>query len=324
MIRAAATLVLCLALLVPAESILASDIEDVRAQVFAWGQAWQSRDIDRYMSFYSPDFRSKQFDYQGWREKKAQAFNKANNIRIEISDLWVFIENQVATASFVQRYYDQNVLDVGEKTLILAFENSAWRIVSEVWKPLKIPGQKTQKKTTVQNVAGLDAGAQQDSQRDHKEGTKKPPVTTPVPSIREKTADRRHDDADKSTRPGPRLGHKSESKALARAKNIVKGIRFEIKEDSEKVFIELNRLLVPKILTLEGDKPRIVVDIMNVSSWDGPSKIPVNGKLIRRIRTYLHRNIGKLRIVLDLNPAADYMIDQTFYKAENIYCIDVR
>ena len=322
--RAVSALVLCLTLLVPTKGIFAGDIEAVRAQVFAWGQAWQSRDIDRYMSFYSPDFRSKKLDYRGWREKKALAFKEANNIKVEISDLWVFIESQIATASFVQRYYDQNVLDVGEKTLILALENGTWKIVSEAWKPLKIPRQTTQKKTTVQNVAVLDTGVQKGSQGDQGVETKDLTTPTPTQPIRKKTAIRNHDDFDSRTQQAPRPGQEPEAKDLEQAKNIVRGIRFEIKENSEKVFIELNRFLIHKIQTLEGDKPRIVVDIMNVSFWDGKSRISVNGKLIRRIRTYLHRDVSKLRIVLDLNPADDYMIDQTFYKAENIYCIDVR
>jgi len=322
--RAVSTLVLCLALLSPVKGIYASDIEVVRAQVLAWGKAWQSRDIDLYMSFYNPDFRSKKLDYQGWREKKAQAFKKANNIRVEISDLWVFIERQIATASFVQRYYDQNVLDVGEKTLILVHENNTWKIISEEWKPLKKPVQPTQNKTTVQNIAILDTGVQKGSQHDQGAETKDLPMTMPAQPIQKKTAIRKHDDFDMSTQKAPQPGEGPEAEDLPQAKNIVKSIKFQIKKDSEKVFIELNRFLIPIILTLEGDKPRIVVDIMNVSFWDGQTKIPVNGKLIRRIRTYLHHDIGKLRIVLDLNPADDYMIDQTFYKAENIYCIAVR
>jgi len=320
--RAVSTLVLCLALLSPAKGVYAGDIEVVRAQVLAWGQAWQNRDIDRYMSFYSPVFRSKRLDYQGWQKQKAQAFKKAKNIRVEISDLWVFIEGQRATASFVQRYYDQNVLDISEKTLILVPANDTWKIVSEEWKPLKMPAQPTPKKTTVQNIVKLDAGAQKEPQHDQRAETKDLPM--PAQPIQKKTAVRNHDDFDRSMPKVPQAEQRPEAEDLPPEENIVKSIKFQIKKDSEKVFIELNRFLIPIILTLEGDKPRIVIDIKNVSFWKGQSKIPVNGKLIQRIRTHLHRDIGKLRIVLDLNPADDYMIDQTFYRAENIYCIAVR
>lgn len=322
--RAVSTFVLCLALLSPAKGLCAGDIEIVRAQVLAWGQAWQSRDIDSYMSFYSPAFRSKRLDYQGWQAKKAQAFKKAKNIRVEISDLWVFIEGQRAIASFVQRYYDQNVLDVGEKTLILVPANDTWKIVSEKWKPLKMPVQPAQQKTTAPKIAKPDTSAQKAPQQAKGAKTKDLPMTMPAQPIRKKTADRKHDDFDKSIQKDLQPGQEREAEDLDQEENIVKSIKFQINKDSEKVFLELNRFLIPRILTLEGDKPRIVIDIKNVSFWHGQTKIPVNGKLIRRIRTHLHRDIGKLRIVLDLNPADDYMIDQTFYRAENIYCIAVR
>ena len=94
--------------------------------------------------------------------------------------------------------------------------------------------------------------------------------------------------------------------------------------DREKVFITLNNFSTPEILTLEGDKPRIVIDIKNVSSWNKHYRTPINGNLIKQIRTYLHRDTGKLRIVLDLNPFENYFIDRICYKTENIYCIEVR
>jgi ketosteroid isomerase-like protein len=171
----------------------AGKIDDVRANVYAWGMSWQSQDINSYISFYSPVFRSKGLDYQGWQQRKTKHFRKINDIRLEISDLWVFIEGRHATAKFVLRYQDSKYSDVGEKTLTIA---------------------------------------------------------------------------------------------------------------------------------KEGDKPRIVIDIKNVSSWSGHYRTPVNGNLIKQIRTYLHRDTEKLRIVLDINSSENYSINH--YQTEYIYCIEVR
>lgn len=105
----------------------------------------------------------------------------------------------------------------------------------------------------------------------------------------------------------------------------VVSIDFRVEEDgTEKVFIGLNRYYVPRTFALKGDKPRIVVDIKNVSTWKGRHKIPVNGKLIKQIRTYLHRRTKTLRLVLDLNRLKDYTVSPAFYPTENIYCIVVR
>ncbi|MFH2219783.1 MAG: hypothetical protein ABII68_08990 [Pseudomonadota bacterium] len=61
-----------------------------------------------------------------------------------------------------------------------------------------------------------------------------------------------------------------------------------------------------------------------IYAWDGKSTVPVNGKLIKQIRTHLHRDDKKLRIVLDLDPEADYSVNPTYYRLNNIYCVEVK
>lgn len=262
----------------------ASDIEDVRARVYAWSNAWQNRNINRYMYFYSPTFQSKGLNYKGWMEDKARHFQKSGDIRIGISDLWVFIEGKYATARFLQRYQDTKYSDVGEKTLILINTSGQWKIVSEEWKPLKSPVRTAEGQGADTNLRGFDTKAQA---------------------------------VDKAER-----GNKV--KVLPPTKIIVKSIKFNIEKDREKVFVALNNYSIPKVLTLNGGRPRVVVDVKNVSSWKGLSIIPVNGKLIKQIRTHFHHDSKKLRIVLDLTQSEDNIINKTFNKAENIFCVEVR
>lgn len=320
MVRAAAVLVLCLTLQSPAKSVNAGDIDVVRAKVLAWAKAWESRDIKHYMSFYAPAFRSKGLDRQGWKKLKSQAFKKSGNIRVDISDLWVFIEKNQANVSFVQRYYDQNILDVGQKNLFFAKTNGTWEITFEEWKPLTTPAEQDQKKTATKSLDQSDLGDQKVLLPDQEPERQDSQSVMLVPPLQSKTASENFEKHDTSPQPdpGPAIEDHPEEK------NVVNSVTFKIESHSEKVFLSLNRFTIPRILTLEGDRPRIVIDVVNVSFWNGPSKIAVNGKLIRQIRTHLHRDIKKLRIVLDLNPADDYMIDQTFYKKDTIYCIEVR
>ena len=116
----------------------------------------------------------------------------------------------------------------------------------------------------------------------------------------------------------------NEIKASSSNKIIVKSIKYKIEKDLEKVFIALNNFTTPKIFSLKGDKPRIVIDIKNVSSWSGHYRTPVNGNLIKQIRTFLHHDTEKLRIVLDINSSENYSINQIYEQTENIYCIEVR
>jgi ketosteroid isomerase-like protein len=262
----------------------ASQIDDVRANVYAWGKSWQNRDLSSFMSFYSPDFRSEGLDYKSWMQKKTELFKTSGDIQVEITDLGVFIEGEYATARFVQRYHGSKFSDVGEKTLTMVNSNGKWIIVSEAWKPLAMP-VRISKKTTIRS-------------NPKKLGSVSPPVD--------------------------KTGQNHGIKTILQSGIIIKSIKFELKKDRENVFIASSTFFVPKILTFEGNKPRIVIDIKPVSSWSGRYRTPVKGHLIRQIRTHLNPETNKLRIVLDLNPSENYFIKQVYYEKKNIYCIEVR
>ena len=259
------------------------ELDVIRARISDWGEAWQNRDIDAYMSFYSPSFHSEGLDYLGWGMKKTEIFKTSENISVKISDVSVFIEGSRAVARFVQQYGQSSYTDVGEKVLILEKANSTWKIVSEEWTPLKNFGRKR----------------------------KAPAVTRNSDNIKRRSLEISRPSQDKmiSTHPVPPVA--------------VENIDFEIREQGERVFINLKNFFVPSVFNLEGERPRIVIDIMNIHIWTGKPKIPVNGRLIKQIRTYLHRETDKLRIVLDLEPSENYFVTQTYYKKENIYCIQV-
>jgi hypothetical protein len=104
-------------------------------------------------------------------------------------------------------------------------------------------------------------------------------------------------------------------------------IKFEITERArENVLIQFNQFYTPKAFVLEADRPRVVFDIKELSTWpwQGARDIPVNGQLINQIRTYFYPDTGKLRIVLDLIPSLNYVTDQTYFKKENIYRIQLK
>ena len=261
--------------------VSSNNIDDVRKIIHLWSNAWQSRDIKHYMSFYGPDFKSKGYDYKSWEIRKADIFQKVNFIKVEISDLWVFIEGKVATVTFIQKYRDSRVADIGKKKLILIDPGKKWKIISEEWESLEIP-----------RVSYGISFPSLHTKREKK-------------SIKNFFQDHRH-------------------KSLSPDKIIIKNIKCRLNKDNETIFVFFNSFIPPKVFSLEGERPRIVMDVRNIYSWNGPFKIPVQGKLIKMIRTYYDRKTGKLRIVLDLNPAENYSVDQILYKDKNIFSITVR
>ncbi|MCJ7539912.1 MAG: hypothetical protein MUO88_09655 [Desulfobacterales bacterium] len=111
-------------------------INTVRALISDWADSWQEKNIDRYMSYYSRNFRSGGLDYSGWQDKKARLFKKSGSVSLKVSDLWVFIEGNHASASFIQHYRDAHYADIGEKMINLVKNNGKWQIISEEWRPI--------------------------------------------------------------------------------------------------------------------------------------------------------------------------------------------
>lgn len=124
--------------------------------------------------------------------------------------------------------------------------------------------------------------------------------------------------------PGKPHGSQKKKGPVNSQEIVVEGINFKAeKYGPEKVLIYLNQFYLPKIFAIEGKQPRIVVDIENVSSWEGKEVVNVDGIFVKMIRTHLHSTAGKLRIVLDLNPSKNYVADQSFYKNNNAFCITI-
>ncbi|MFH0845324.1 MAG: DUF1566 domain-containing protein [Pseudomonadota bacterium] len=90
----------------------------------------------------------------------------------------------------------------------------------------------------------------------------------------------------------------------------------------ETVLIRSNRFFKPELTALEGNTPRMVVDIEDSSDiTTGPPRIDTDGRMIKRIRSHFDKDSHKLRIVLDLEPSLNYVANQIYFKKENIYAL---
>lgn len=105
----------------------------------------------------------------------------------------------------------------------------------------------------------------------------------------------------------------------------IKNITFKIVEDGKEcIFIEFDRFYTPAISTIQGEAPRIVLGVTNVSSlrkeW---AVIYVGGKLIRQIRSSMNPQTHVAQIVLDMETSKDYYVNPVFYEKENTYSLEV-
>jgi len=107
---------------------------------------------------------------------------------------------------------------------------------------------------------------------------------------------------------------------------LLEGITLEQKGGAEEIVaFRLNGPHTPKIFTIKGEEPKIVLDFYDTSpSLSIKGMITSKGKLITAIRTGMHKDgQRKTRVVLDLTPADGYDFSQNFQTNENILRITV-
>jgi len=76
----------------------------------------------------------------------------------------------------------------------------------------------------------------------------------------------------------------------------------------EKVTLRCSQVCDPALSALEGDRPRIIMDLKGVISRENKNhKGRQSGKLVKNIRSYLDQKSGRLRIVLDMDPSKNYL-----------------
>ena len=124
----------------PEQSNSTSDEESLRQRYNSWLQAWQSRDINRYLSFYSSgatvrDADGKPYGLNDLRTRRTKRWVNERDIKIEDLDLpSINIKGNEATLT-AERNYSSNISNYsGVKTLTWEKINDEWVITKEDFK----------------------------------------------------------------------------------------------------------------------------------------------------------------------------------------------
>ncbi|GHV57235.1 hypothetical protein FACS189460_3430 [Deltaproteobacteria bacterium] len=123
-----------------AEARAAAEEETSQARLLTglvenWAAAWAGKEAEAYFAFYHPDFRyqAKNMDLATFKAYRAELMNRAEAIEIKVSDLDIQVKGDLARAIFQQDYRSDQLLDQGQKTLILKKVGPEWKILSETW-----------------------------------------------------------------------------------------------------------------------------------------------------------------------------------------------
>ncbi len=100
-----------------------------------WVKAWESRNVNEYMKYYSKRFRAYGMNYWQWRGYKRKLARKYKAIDVQISGIKIKISGSRAVISFRQQYYSDKFHDDGTKEIRLTHESGGWKIRREDWSP---------------------------------------------------------------------------------------------------------------------------------------------------------------------------------------------
>jgi murein L,D-transpeptidase YafK len=102
-----------------------------------WRTSWEKKDVDRYMSLYSPDFTSSGKNWQQWKEHKARLAKQYHRIKVEVQNLRIVQNDGLVLATFVQKYGNEVFSSAGRKTLYLKHA-SRLRIIGEAYEGFEL------------------------------------------------------------------------------------------------------------------------------------------------------------------------------------------
>jgi murein L,D-transpeptidase YafK len=107
---------------------------DIRGFVTAWKKAWESKDLQTYMTCYDHDFRARGMNRNAWKKYKGRLNRKYDSLDIDIADFKISgVSGNKAEVRFKQHYKADNYEDLGIKTLLLVKRGRHWKIKKETW-----------------------------------------------------------------------------------------------------------------------------------------------------------------------------------------------
>lgn len=109
--------------------------QDLQQRIEAWRKAWENRDPESYLNFYSRDFTDAEKGYEQWATYKRRVNTNKSYIKVSLSDLGLYQypeQNNLVMAEFYQDYSSDRFKSDGRKRQLWRLENdNQWRIIYE-------------------------------------------------------------------------------------------------------------------------------------------------------------------------------------------------
>jgi len=112
----------------------ARERDELNRSIESWRADWESRDMGRYLSHYSREFRAGDQNFQEFAAQKQQVNNGKEWIKLELKNLSVFRnpgKDEVVVVTFDQDYRSNNLNNRMKKRQYWVREGGQWKIIYE-------------------------------------------------------------------------------------------------------------------------------------------------------------------------------------------------
>lgn len=108
---------------------------DISATIEAWRKAWESADLDKYLSYYDANASQQgRVGEKNIRKQKETLWTRVKPTQVNLSGMRLLLDRHGVRADMQQTYKDSaGKSDRGIKTIILKFDGNKWSILREDW-----------------------------------------------------------------------------------------------------------------------------------------------------------------------------------------------
>ena len=106
--------------------------EELLKTVTSWAKAWSAKDVNGYLTFYSPDFKTPNGEARpAWEAERRRRITAPKSIEVLVDSPKASINANNATVSFRQSYRSDTLKVSSSKTLVLVRSGGKWLIQQE-------------------------------------------------------------------------------------------------------------------------------------------------------------------------------------------------
>lgn len=261
-----------------------SEKEIVQAVLNQWIRGINQKELTLVMATYDSSFGSDGRDYAHIQSEFQQYFEASSSISTEIYSPEIVIDHEQARIGFVQLTHTDQLSDIGRKSMTLVKQEGQWKIHAESFESL-------------------------------------------VGYLRLSPEDKIDLSLTDLGRNPEKIGNDSNGIPIRSSEQFltVRGIKYQlVKKGVESVCLECDRRFRPVVQGMEGETPKIVIELFSVADFKGPAQVPLKTGIIKSIRTNYDSPDRTLQVALEIAPGGNYTVEPVYFDMLNTFCVAVK